>query len=199
MAIFIRAYGLTACRHPELRRAYIPWPRKHCYEHPHSECVLPIEREWQGEHVVLMAKIRAPENGTLAALDGHLRYFKEAPVIEISEFRQLLRLGRLPAFLRRFLFSQTLYFSGLKRAKRLGTCVISSLGSLGVEQHHPLSPLTTYFTFGPISPTGAVTGKIIYDHRVMDGRCVARCLQTLDEVLRTTLVEEVRFARPAAA
>src|SRR5262249_36283214 len=117
----------------------------------------------------------------------------------VSPYRQLLRLGRLPAFLRRLAFSYALYLSGLQRAKRLGTCVISSLGSLGVEQHHPLSPLTTYFTFGPISPAGAVTAKIIYDHRVMDGRCVARCLQTLDEELRTTLVEEVRFAPPAAA
>src|SRR5262249_23944394 len=146
------------------------------------------ERAWQGEQVVLAAKIRAPENSTLAALDGHLRYFKEAPVLEVSSFRQLLRLGRLPGFIRRFTFWHSLYLSGFKRAKRLGTFMISSLGSLDVEQHHPLTPLTTYFTFGPISPEGEVTAKIIYDHRVLHGRCVARCLQTLDEVLRTTLL-----------
>jgi hypothetical protein len=199
MAIFVRAYGLTARRHPELRRALIPWPWKHYYEHPHSECALLIEREWQGEQVVLGAKISAPENSTLAALDGHLRYFKEAPVLEVSSFRQILRLGRLPGLIRRFTFWHSLYLSGFKRAKRLGTCMISSLGNLGVEQHHPLTPLTTYFTFGPISPAAEVTAKIIYDHRVMDGRCVARCLQTLDDVLRTVLPGEVGSSRAAAA
>jgi hypothetical protein len=199
MAIFMRAYGLTAVRHPELRRALIPWPWKHLYEHPHSECSLLIEREWQGEQVVLGAKIHAPENSSLTALDGHLRHFKETPVLEVSSFRQILRLGRLPGFLRRFTFWHSLYLSGFKRAKRLGTFMMSSLGNLGVEQHHPLTPLTTYFTFGPINPDGAVTAKIIYDHRVMDGRSVARCLQTLEEVLRTTLLEEIRSARAAAA
>ena len=67
----------------------------------------------------------------------------------------------------------TLNLSGFKRAKRLGTFTISSLGNLGVEQHHPISPLTTYLTFGPISASGEVNVKIIYDHRVMDGRTVA--------------------------
>src|SRR5438309_3674132 len=39
-AIFMRAYGITAQMHPELRRAIIPWPWTHLYEHPHSECAL---------------------------------------------------------------------------------------------------------------------------------------------------------------
>jgi hypothetical protein len=199
LAIFMRAYGLTARQHPELRRAFIPWPWKRFYEHPESLCAVLIERDYQGEQVVLGAKIRGPENCTLAELDSHLRYFKEAPVLQVSPFRQILRLGRLPGFLRRFTIWHSLYLSGFTRATRFGTFMISSLGNLGVEQHHPLTPLTTYFTFGPISPEGKVTAKVIYDHRVMDGRCVARSLQTLDESLRTTLLAEVRSARRAAA
>ena len=35
-ALFLKAYGLTALEHPELRRAFIPYPRKHFYEHPDS-------------------------------------------------------------------------------------------------------------------------------------------------------------------
>jgi hypothetical protein len=190
-AIFMKAYGLVALQHPELRRAYIPYPWPHLYEHPCSECALLLEREHQGESIVLGAKLRWPERQTLSALDGHLQRFREAPIEEICDFRQWLRLGRLPGVVRRFLFWSTLNWSGFKRAKRLGTFAISSLGNLGVEQHHPISPLTTYFTFGPISPAGTVNVKIIYDHRVMDGRTVARCLNDLQIVLETHLLEEL--------
>src|SRR5262249_22308735 len=46
-AIFMRAYGLVSQRRPELRRSYIPWPLPHIYEHPFSQCVALIEREWE--------------------------------------------------------------------------------------------------------------------------------------------------------
>ncbi len=198
-AVFMRAYGLTALRHPELRRAFIPWPRPHIYEHPQSECALLIEREWRGEPMVLGAKVRSPETTTLAELDAQLRHLKEAPIMEVNYYRQVIRLSRLPGFIRRFTFWHSLYLSGFTRAKRLGTFMISSLGNLGVEQHHPLTPLTTYFTFGPISPAGDVTAKIVYDHRVLDGRTVARSLQTLNEILQTTLRAEMAGQRAAAA
>ena len=195
VAIFMKAYGLVAESHPELRRAYIPWPRPHLYEHPHSEGALLVEREWQGEQVVLAGKVRAPERQPLQAISSYLRYLNEAEVPRVSAFRQLLRLGRLPALVRRFAFWRILNLSGYRRAKRLGTFVLSSLGNYGVEQHHPLSPLTTYLTFGPIGPDGDVTVKIIYDHRVMDGRTVARCLVDLEAILRHELVEELTAHR----
>jgi hypothetical protein len=199
IAIFAKAYGLLGRSHPELRRALIPWPRPHLYEHPHSEAAFLIERDWQGEQVVLGAKVRGPENLSLAELDACLRHFRLAPVLEVSAFRQILRLGSLPWLVRRFTLWQSLYLSGYKRAKRLGTFMISSLGNLGVEQFHPLTPLTTYLTFGPIDDDGRVTVKIIYDHRVLDGRTVARCLIDLERVLQEDLAAELEEARPVAA
>jgi hypothetical protein len=193
-AIFAKAYAQLARTHAELRRALIPWPRPHLYEHPISEAAFLIEREWQGEQVVLGAKVRGPENLPLGEIDRCLRRFRESPVLEIAPFRQILRLGRLPWLVRRFTLWQSLYLSGYKRAKRLGTFMISSLGNLGVEQVQPLTPLTTYLTFGPISPDGRVVAKIIYDHRVMDGRTVARCLIDLEQVLREDMVKELREA-----
>src|SRR5262249_53516063 len=143
-AVFLKAYGLVSQRHPELRRALIPWPYPHLYEHPCSEGVVPVGRAWQGETVVLGAKFHAPERTTLAALDDHLRRYREAPVESIAYFRQILRVGRLPALLRRFTLWHSLYLSGFKRARRLGTFTLSSLGNFGVEQFHPRTPLTSY-------------------------------------------------------
>jgi hypothetical protein len=199
VTLFAKAYALVARNHPGLRRALIPWPRPHLYEHPISEAAFLVERHWQGEHVVLGAKVRGPEHLPLSDLDARLRRFRDAAVLEVSAFRQVLRLGRLPGLLRRFILWQSLYLSGYKRAKRLGTFMISSLGNLGVEQYHPLSPLTTYLTFGPIGPNGRVVAKIVYDHRVLDGREVARCLVDLEQVLRTDIVAELHQARARAA
>ena len=150
-----------------------------------------IEREHAGETILLGSKIRAPERQSLDAIDGHLRRLREAPIHDISDFRQWLRVGTMPSFVRRFLFWHTLNLSGHKRAKRFGTFSISSLGNMGVEQHHPMSPLTTYLTFGPISTAGRVDIKVIYDHRVMDGRTVARVLNDIEETLNTQVLEEL--------
>lgn len=198
-AVFIQLYGLVARRFPELRRALIPWPRPHLYEHPHSVCAVVVERAWRGETVLLGAKVRAPEDAPIDAIDRHVRHFKQAPVWDVGDFRQALRVGRLPGFLRRFTFWHSLYLSGATRAKRMGTFMVSSYGSLGAEQVHPLSFHTTLLTFGPISPAGEVVVKIVYDHRVMDGATVARCLRDLDETLQTDIVAELRGLRRAAA
>ena len=161
MAIFLKAYALAARDIPELRRAWIPFPYARLYEHPSSEAAVLIEREHGGESIVVGAKIRCPEDAPLAEIDGHLRRYRETPVEKITAFRQLLRLARLPLPLRRFFFWRVLAVSGNRRACRLGTFVISSLGNFGVEQMHPLTALTTYFTYGPIRPDGIekVTGK----------------------------------------
>ena len=195
-AIFMKAYSLVALRHPELRRAYIRYPWPHLYEHSISECAILLERELDGENIVLGAKVRGPDRHPLADLDDTLRGYRNDPIQSVTHFRQWLRVGRLPGVLRRLLFWTSLHLSGWKRAKRFGTFAISSLGNLGVEQHHPIAPLTTYLTFGPISPAGEVNVKIIYDHRVMDGRTVARCLNDLEEMLNTTILEELAVMIP---
>ena len=191
MAIFIRAYALVARDIPELRRAWVPFPWPRLYEHPVSVAAVLIEREVLGESMVLGAKIRSPEEQSLQAIEGHLARYRETPVEKITAFRQLIRLAGLPWPLNRFFLWRILSLSGFTRASRLGTFVISSLGNFGVEQIHPLTPLTTYFTFGPIQANGSVILKCIYDHRVMDGRCVARVLAGLEEILNGPLVEEV--------
>jgi pyruvate/2-oxoglutarate dehydrogenase complex dihydrolipoamide acyltransferase (E2) component len=195
MSIIIRAYGLLSKQHPELRQTLMRWPYTHLYEHPHSECAVLVEREVQGEMAVLVGKIRAPEDNTIAVINGHLRRFKEAPVLEIRNFQQMLRIGRMPGFLRRFVFWHTLYLSGQRRAKRFGTFAISSLGNMGVEQLTVLTPLTTYLTFGPVSANGAVRANIIYDHRVMDGRTVARCLVDLEKIMQKEILGELTTMR----
>jgi hypothetical protein len=190
-AIFMRAYGLVAREFPELRRCFVPWPWKHLYEHPMSECAILVEREWGGENVVLTGKLRAPELRGLAEIQDYLLYLRDTPVWDVGHYRRSLRVGRYPGWLRRLLFWQSLYLSGAVKCRRFGTFMISSMGTLGVEQMHPLTTLTTYLTFGPISDAGKVEVKVIYDHRVVDARTVARALNALEDRINVEMAAEL--------
>ena len=181
--IFMKAYAQVAMEHPPLRRALLEFPWQRMYEHPQTNCSLAIEREYQGEDGVFFGMFRAPEGQSLGELQRSLVEFKNLPLEEIGFFRRMIRISRCPTIVRRFLWYISLFVSGRDRAKRFGTFGVTTLGGAGVEQVHPLSPLTTTLTFGPIDAWGKVLVKIIYDHRVLDGAYVARRLVDLEEIL----------------
>lgn len=191
VAIFLKAYGLTARRIPELRRAYLDWPYARLYEHPESQASVAVEREIDGEPAVLFGHIRTPELKTLLELEGHVQRFKNEPVQNFGIFRRALFVSKFPRFLRRFLWWANLCWSGPMRARRFGTFGVSVYASLGAASLHPLSPLTTALNYSPIDDRGIMDVRIIYDHRVMDGATIARALALLEEVLLTEVLEEI--------
>ncbi len=194
--LFMKAYARVATDHPPLRRALLEFPYSRIYEHPQTNCSLAIERNFNGEEGVFFGMFRAPECQTLGELQRSLIEFKTLPLEEIGFFRRMVRVSRFPTPIRRFLWSASLNCSGRARAKRFGTFGVTTLGGQGVEQVHPLSPLTTTLTFGPIDAWGKVTVKIIYDHRVLDGAYVARRLVDLEETLNGMILDELRRGEP---
>src|SRR5438067_6635668 len=94
-AVFLKAYGLTAARVPELRRAYLPWPWPHLYEHSVNVASVAVGRVYRDEPAVFFAHFHRPEQQPLAQLQAHLRHFKEAPVESIGLYRRALRISSL--------------------------------------------------------------------------------------------------------
>jgi len=194
--LFMKAYALVAAEHPPLRRAFVSFPCARLYEHPQNSCALAVERIMHGEESIFVGMFRAPELQTLDQLQESLAWYKESPLEQIGFYRQALRISRVPTFIRRMLWWSTLNVSGFKRAKRFGTFALTSYGALGAEQMHPISPLSTTLTYGPIDPeNGRLWVKIIYDHRVLDGAYVARRLQDLEETLHGAILHELRQGR----
>lgn len=191
-AIFTKAYAIVAAAYPELRRSYVGLPWAHLYEHPVNIASVAIEREYQGENGVFFVHLRGPDCQSLAALDGHLRRFKEKPIASIGLFRRALMVSRLPRPLRRLIWWYGLNSSGFKRAKRMGTFGVSSYAGLGAESLHPISPLTTTMNYGVIDADGGVNVRIIYDHRVLDGATIARALEDMENVLHKEIADELR-------
>ena len=196
--LFMKAYALVGADHPPLRRALLefPWPR--LYEHPWMNCALAIERSFQEEQGVFVGLFRAPERQTLGQLQEALAIYKSQPVEDVGVYRRAMCVSRGPAMVRRLLWWSTLHISGYKRAKRFGTFGLTSYGALGAESLHPISPLTTTMTYGPISPAGEVIVKLIYDHRVLDGAYIARRLRDIEDTLHGPILDELRRDRSGA-
>src|SRR5262249_56018070 len=135
---------------------------------------------------------RAPEQQSLTQLQQAVDWYKNETLEKVGFFRMALRFSRVPTPIRRLLWWSTLHLSGYKRCKRFGTFGLSSYGALGAEQVHPISPLTTTLTYGPIDPqTGQVVVKLIYDHRVLDGAYIARRLRDIEANLQGPILAQL--------
>jgi hypothetical protein len=198
--VFMKAYAMVGAEHAPLRRSLLEFPWARLYEHPWMNCALAIERTYQGEEGVFVGIFRAPEQQTLEQLQQAVSWYKNETLEKVGFYRMALRFSRAPAPIRRLLWWGALNVSGMKRCKRFGTFGLSSYGALGAEQIHPISPLTTTLTYGPIDPaTGRVVVKLIYDHRVLDGAYVARRLRDLEQVVNGPILDELRRGLDAPA
>jgi hypothetical protein len=189
--LFMKAYALVAAEYAPLRRSLLTFPWSRLYEHPQSTCSLALERTLDGEEGIFVGLFRSPETQSIRELQHSLEWYKNSPLHEIGFFRQLIRFGHVPRPLRRLMWWSTLEVSGFKRAKRFGTFGLSSYGALGAESLHPISPLTTTLTYGPIDPSGRVVIKLVYDHRVLDGAYIARRLQDIERTLTGAIRDEL--------
>jgi hypothetical protein len=198
-AIFTRAYSFVAAACPELRRAYLSFPRPHLYEHPANVASIAVERRLGDEDAVLFGHLKSPEKLSLLELDTQLRQWKEQPIERIGSFRRVLRLSRWPWPLRRLIWWIGLNCIGRKRAHYFGTFGVSVYSGLGAASLHPLSPLTTTLNYGVIDPDGCVDVRIAYDHRVLDGATIARALEELERVLKCEILTELRYLRAVDA
>jgi hypothetical protein len=189
--LFLKAFALAGQQHPELRQALISYPWSRGYEHPTSVASVAIERKYKGETAVFFGQIQNPEGHTLESLEKSLRFYKTAPVESIGIFRRIIRISKLPIALRRFAWWISLNWSGVKRAKRLGTFGMSVYSSLGASSLHPLSPLSFLLNYGVIDADGQVSVRIVYDHRIVDGAVIARALATMESIMTGKLLDEL--------
>lgn len=197
-AIFAKALALVAAEAPVLRRAYCKFPWPHLYEYPTSVAAITVERDYRGEKAVFTVRVKDPARRPVGEIAEAVRIGMTKPVDEVRDFRRSLRISGLPRPLRRLIWWVGLNV-GRQRANYFGTFGISVYSALGAESLHPLSPLTATLNYGVFAPDGSLDVRLIYDHRVMDGATVARALARLEEVLNTSLRDELSALSARAA
>jgi len=190
-ALFTKAFAMVAARRPELRRAYMNFPRPRLFEHADNFAAIAVEREYDGDKSAFFAHIRAPERWELSALEARLRFFKEAELSRVRSFRRALRYSGWPLVCRRLMWWYGLNVSGRARAKYLGSFGVSSTAGEGASQLSLWTPLTTSLFYSPFSADGSIDVRLVFDHRVFDGCVAARALAEVEKTLLGEILTEV--------
>jgi len=190
VALFLKAFALTAKEFPELRRVYLKFPWPHLYEYRDSVAAVTVERSIGPEPAVLVLRIGGLEWQPLASIDQAIDFARSAPIEDVKDFRRALRIARLPLLLRRALMWLGLNI-GRQRPKYFGTFCLTDLSPLGTESLRPLFPATVTLYYGRMSEEGALVVRAAYDHRVLDGATIARALARLEQLLNGVVAAEL--------
>lgn len=188
-ALMLKAYGLMAEQFPEFRQTWYRWPIAHLYQHPHSVAAMTVQRIHKERPWLFWAMIDRPESLPLPELQLVLDQYQTGPIR--PQYKDMLRLARLPTLLRRLFWGWNFHVVKAGRAKRLGTFFLSTLSGKGVEIQSPPSIQTGCLTYGPLNERGLSRVTIAYDHRVMDGALVADALQCLEDALNGAVLDEL--------
>jgi hypothetical protein len=194
-AIFAKAFCLVARDQPILRTLYIKWPWAHFYELPQSVGMIAVARREEGEDCVLMQKIAAADEITLAAVDADIRHAQTAAIDEVPAFRRIMRLTRLPLPIRRLAWAIGLN-SGRQHANYAGSFAITSVSAFGAGTLHALSPGPYLISYGQLEPDGRMEVVLRWDHRVTDAAMIAKTLTRLEAVLNGEIAAELRASHP---
>ncbi len=199
--IKMRAYALVAREHPLLRRLYVPLPTPHYYEHPESIAMLAVNREVNGHSRLLIARFTQPENHSLVQLQSKYDDYRRLPLSELKQLRAQVRFSRMPAPLRKFSWHLMTGWMPRGRARMMGTFGMSPSGTRSIDGTWHLGPTTTTLGYDPYCVDGKARVTLTFDHRVLDGLPAATVLQTLGDVLKTQMRNELvmlaRTKRPA--
>jgi hypothetical protein len=197
--LFSKAFAMLSRDYPALRRSYVkfPWPR--LYEHPHNIVALNVERELNGESIVLYCLIRGPENRTLAEMDAIVRHHQHEPLENLRSYKRSIAMSRIPWPLRHWFWWASLNVFGRRRCHNYGTFSISSVAAQGAGLLHLIPLLTATLHYSMFDEQHRLDMRLSWDHRVMDGTTGARVLTDLESVLNRDMVRELTGTRALAA
>jgi hypothetical protein len=191
-AMFVKAMAAVAARHPEARRVFLTRPWHRMYEYNENVVSVVVERDCGGEPGLFLARIHSPEALPLAEIDSQIRRFKDRPIEEISAFRNALRLAQMPLLVRRTVWSLLANWMPRLRAKFLGTMGISLTAGMGGVALSLLTPWTVTIFYDAFEGDGSLKFRVMFDHRVMDGRLACQMGREIEREMCGAILEEVR-------
>jgi hypothetical protein len=189
-AMFVKGFALAATEIPELRRVYVKWPWPHLYEYADSTASIGHERWIMGDLGVLPLRFHKPNTVPIGQLSEMIRRAAAAPLEESRFHRKLVAIARLPLLLRRLILGVCLNIPRLRR--ELGTYGVSSAARWRTDLGTSRTPLPCLLSYGPADAEGNVVARLTFDHRVFDGALAGRALARLDEILNSSILEELR-------
>jgi hypothetical protein len=105
----------------------------------------------------------------------------------------------MPWLIRRSAHRLAMDWLPYQRVRFFGTFGLSSLASLGAGTLSTWVPWTTMAHYTPFDEDGYMSLRTTMDHRVVDGVEMALAAREMEEVLNTTILDEVKQMRSKAA
>jgi len=189
-AIFVKGFALVAAEVPELRRVYIrrPWP--YLYEYAESTVCIAHERWIMGDLGLLPLRFHKPDAVPIKELSEMIRRAAAAPLEESRFHRKLVAIARLPLLARRLIVGVCLNVPRLRR--EIGTYGVSSAARWRTDLGTSRTPQPCLLSYGPADADGNVVVRLTFDHRIFDGALAGRALARLDEILNSSILQELR-------
>jgi hypothetical protein len=189
-AIFVKGFALVAAEIPELRRVYLKLPWPHLYEYADSTVGILHERWIMGDLGLLPLRFHKPDAFPVGELSAMIRRATTAPLEDIRFHRKLVAVARLPLLARRLILGVCLNVPRLRR--EIGTYGVSSAARWRTDLGTSRTPQPCLLSYGPADADGNVVVRLTFDHRVFDGAVAGRAIARLEEVLNSSILEELR-------
>jgi hypothetical protein len=197
LAMFTKALATVATRHPEARRLFLTRPWHRMYEYNENIVSVVVDRDCGGgEPGLFLARIHSPEKMSLTEIDAQIRKFKDRPIEEISAFQNALRMAKMPLFVRRMFWSLLTNWMPRLRAKFLGNLGISLTAGMGGVALSLLTPWTITVFYDAFEDDGSLKFRMMFDHRVMDGRLACRIGREIEQEMCGAILREVQSMKP---
>src|SRR5205823_2657740 len=100
------------------------------------------------------APLVRPATQSLRGLDAHLRRYKEEPVESFRNFRDALRVARLPRLLRRLFWWLSLHVLPSRRARHFGTFGVTTMSPFGARTLEVPTLWTAFLHYGVVTEAG---------------------------------------------
>ena len=188
--LFIKAYALIAGETSDASSVVVAVSLgPHLYQHPHTVAMLSVKRSYQDQEWLFFASFDKPDGKDLPLLQNRLENYCTEPVEQV--FKRHYKAAHLPTWIRRTLMWIWLNWMGERRARKLGTFGLTTVGSRGAVIQNPPGMLTATMTYGPFDESGKCRVTIAYDHRLMDGWYIAEILEELETTLNGVIADEL--------
>lgn len=190
-SLLVKGLGITAMRHPAMRRSYMPWPVAHLSEVDHSVACVVFDRDYHGELATMMGPIIAPELMRTGEIHRKVQSWKTDPMHTHGALRRLERNAKFPWPVRRLLWNLGLYISPTLRARNFGTFAVNSIAAMRGKMLMFQTPLTSVYYYGTVNSQGEMLLQFAFDHRIMDGSGMHAIMVTLEQILNDEFTKQI--------
>ncbi|MFF2043816.1 2-oxo acid dehydrogenase subunit E2 [Kitasatospora sp. NPDC058170] len=203
------AAGRTLARHPEANAAVRGRLRPRVARYPSVAGKLVLDRRLDGQRVVLATVVPRLEQAELATVQDQIDQYRGEDASERPEFGPVRALHKLHPLLGLLAYRASVR-PLRRRAERIGTFAVSSLGHAPVDGFHSVGGTTVTIGVGRVAdrvvaregrPAVAPVLRLnlTFDHRVIDGAEAAEVLGGIKEALEEYPAYEAVGAGSAVA